>query len=205
MPMEPYDQRLARALVRPLVSTWIRPNHITTLNLLLGILSAYLFASATPYSEHVAALLFVSARFLDHCDGELARAQGTTSDFGDKYDFFVSTVSYAGLFIAIGIGLGHGALGGWAYALIGAGVMAGALNTVLRLDLSSLGGGFLPEHPTYGGFELEDGIYLLAPITWLGLLSLFFVLAAGAACVFVLWTARNLNFPGGGSGISGTK
>ncbi|MEK6529729.1 MAG: CDP-alcohol phosphatidyltransferase family protein, partial [candidate division NC10 bacterium] len=33
----PWDQRLARVLVRPLVGTPIRPNHITTLSLALAL------------------------------------------------------------------------------------------------------------------------------------------------------------------------
>ena len=30
-------------------------------------------------------------------------------------------------------------------------------------------------YPSFGGFELEDGIYLIAPITWFGYLMPFLI------------------------------
>ena len=47
-------------------------------------------------------------------------------------------------------------------------------------------------YPQFAGFELEGGIYLLAPITWLGWLQPFFVLAGIGACVYLAWTATHL-------------
>ena len=43
-------------------------------------------------------------------------------------------------------------------------------------------------YPGFAGFELEDGIYLLAPITWLGYLVPFFILAGIGASIYCLWT-----------------
>ena len=40
----PWDQRLARWLVRPFARTRLRPNHITTLSLALGGAAGLLFA-----------------------------------------------------------------------------------------------------------------------------------------------------------------
>ena len=43
IPIEPpWDQRLAKALMRPLIATPITPNQITTLSLAIGLLSALL-------------------------------------------------------------------------------------------------------------------------------------------------------------------
>lgn len=39
------------------------------------------------------------------------------------------------------------------------------------------------------GFELEDGIYLLGPLTWLGWLAPFFIAACVGAGVYLLYTA----------------
>ena len=43
-------------------------------------------------------------------------------------------------------------------------------------------------YPGFAGFELEDGIYLLAPITWLGFFEPFFFAATIGAAVYGLWT-----------------
>ena len=43
-------------------------------------------------------------------------------------------------------------------------------------------------YPGLAGFELEDGIYLLAPITWLGWLTPFLVAAGIGVAVYCLWT-----------------
>ena len=43
-------------------------------------------------------------------------------------------------------------------------------------------------YPGIGGFELEDGIYLIAPITWLGWLTPFFVAASIGASIYLFWT-----------------
>ncbi len=43
-------------------------------------------------------------------------------------------------------------------------------------------------YPGWAGFELEDGIYLLAPVTWLGWLEPFLVAAGIGATVYLLWT-----------------
>ena len=47
-------------------------------------------------------------------------------------------------------------------------------------------------YPGFAGFELEDGIYLLAPITWFGYLLPFFATASIGAGVYFLWTALTL-------------
>ncbi len=43
-------------------------------------------------------------------------------------------------------------------------------------------------YPGLAGFELEDGIYLLAPATWLGWLVPFVVAAGIGAMLYCLWT-----------------
>ena len=44
------------------------------------------------------------------------------------------------------------------------------------------------EHPGGGGFELEDFIYLIGPVTWLGGLEYFFWLYATGTLGYLLWT-----------------
>ena len=60
-PIEPpWDQCLAHLLVRPLRSSRVTPNAITTLALALGLSAAWLFAQGGG-AAHLGALLFPSA------------------------------------------------------------------------------------------------------------------------------------------------
>lgn len=196
-----YDQRLARWLMRPFVNSRLAPNHVTTATLILCLVAAVLFATGHGPAIHVAAGLFVLARFLDHGDGELARMQGTASRLGARYDYVAGALSYAALFIGIGIGLSDSWLGAAALVLTVLGVLAGFAHMLLRVTARQARVGRGPDggsdgmgqaagdYPRFGRFDLEDGIYLLAPATWLGGLAVFFVLAAAGAVVFALWTA----------------
>ncbi len=190
----PWDQRLARVLVRPLARTPVTPNHLTAASLLLALAGAGLFASGAAAADWGAGL-FVLARFLDHCDGELARLTGKSSRFGYYFDYVTGAISYTALFAGMGIGLSGGALGGWALLLGAAGAASALISLFLNLDLdkrTELAEGDAVGYPGVAGFELEDGIYLIAPITWLGWLVPFFVACGIGATVYCLWTATRL-------------
>ena len=191
--MPPWDQRLARILVRPLAKTPIQPNHVTTATLILGVAGAGLLATGDTTAANWGAGLFVLARFLDHFDGELARLKGLSSRFGYYYDDVAGGASFTALFIGMGLGQAHGPLGGWALLLGLMGALAASSSMILNLGIdkiaSSRGGKDTVGYPTFAGFELEDGIYLLAPITWAGFLTPFFAAAGIGATVYCLWTA----------------
>ncbi len=187
----PYDQRIARVLVRPLARLGMTPNQVTAVSLLLALGAGALFALGGAPAIHWAAGLFVLARLLDHFDGELARLTGKTSRFGYYFDYAAGGLGFAALFAGIGWGLAAGPLGGWALALGGVGCATALLTMGLNLDLDrqlGLGEGEAVGYPGWAGFELEDGIYLLAPVTWLGWLVPFFVAAGIGATVYLLWT-----------------
>ncbi|MEE8531950.1 MAG: CDP-alcohol phosphatidyltransferase family protein [Alphaproteobacteria bacterium] len=191
----PYDQRIARVLVRPLARTPVTPNHLTAVTLLLGLAAAGLFARGDAGAANWGAGVFVLARFLDHFDGELARLTGTTSRFGYYFDYLSGGISYAALFAGIGIGLSGGALGGWALLLGAAGALSAVASVFLNLGLDremSLADGAAIGYPGIAGFELEDGIYLIAPVTWLGWLMPFFVACGIGAVLYCLWTVGTL-------------
>ncbi len=195
MDKPPYDQRIARILVRPLAGTPIAPNHITAISLLLALAAAALFALGDPAAANWGAGLFVLARFLDHFDGELARLTGRTSRLGYYFDYVTGGASYAALFAGIGVGLSGGALGGWALLLGAAGAASALIGLFLNLGLDrqlQLAGGEAVGYPGFAGFELEDGIYLIAPVTWLGWLEPFLVAAGIGAVIYCLWTVRRL-------------
>ena len=192
----PYDQRIARFCVKYLVDTSIRPNHLTYFTLVLAVTGAVLLASGDFNLMNWGAGLFVLARFFDHFDGELARAQHTSSRLGYYLDYIVGAVSYSALFVGMGIGLVDGVLGNWAVLLGVAGGSAAwiSLFTNLGIDRQSFDteAGDSVGYPQIGGFELEDGIYLLAPITWFGFIEPFFIAAGIGATIYCIWSIWTL-------------
>ena len=191
----PWDQRIARVLVRPLVRSPVTPNQLTVVTLLVALAGAGLLATGEAMAMNWGAGLFVLARFLDHFDGELARQKNMKSRLGYYLDYITGGLSYAALFFGIGWGLKSGALGIWAVVLgsIGAAVAIASMFFNLGIDKAAkLEDGATTGYPSVAGFELEDGIYLLAPITWLGWIEPFFVLCGLGASVYTLWTLSAL-------------
>ena len=185
---KPYDQRLAGFLVRPFRNTALHPNHVTTLTLVLGICSAVIFAVAIDMAW-LAALLFMLAVLTDHMDGELARMTGKSSRFGHNYDYIVGGLIYMLLFIGIGTGLSDG-YGSWTLIL---GFIAGFSNPVilfLRMNMEKQHGFKAVAHPQFLGFQDEDFIYLIGPITWLTGIIWFFVPFALGNIGYLVWTVR---------------
>ncbi len=191
----PWDQRIARRMVRPLINTPITPNIITVATLILALAGALMFAAGDPNLANWGAGLFVLARFLDHFDGELARQSGKTSKLGYYLDYVSGAISYGALFLCLGIGFRGGQLGEWAIALGAAGTFSAVFSMFLNLGIDKEmdgGEGDAVGYPGFAGFELEDGIYLIAPITWLGYLEPFFIAAGVGATVYCLWTLFSL-------------
>lgn len=189
---KPWDSRAAHWLMRPLRHTRVHPNHVTTVSLFIGLAAAALYGRGDAASANAGGALFCLSAFLDHADGELARMTGKTSDFGHAYDRLADLVVKIGLFTGMGVGLRGGALGAAAPVF---GLLAG-LSLVaiflMRSRLARLQGWQALDQPGAGGFEIEDILYAVAPITWLGWLEPFVVAAAVGAPLFALWTARRL-------------
>lgn len=189
----PWDQRLARQLVKPLAHTSITPNQITGVTVALALLAALLFASGDQLMMNWAAGLFVLARFLDHFDGELARLTGKTSKLGYILDYVAGAISYAAFFFSVGIGLSSGPLGLWAIGLGSAGALCALLAMPVNMGIDeTTASDDAVGYPALAGVELEDAMYLIAPITWFGFLSEFFVLAGVGAVVYLIWSSMYL-------------
>jgi len=187
--MSPWDARLARLLILPLRHTRVHPNHLTTAGLATGLAAAACYARGAPAADLGGALFWLAA-LLDHADGELARLTGKTSGFGHAYDRAADLAVKLALFAGMGIGLRGGPLGTWAVV---AGLAAGvALITIFTLRtalLRRIGPAALAQ-PGVAGFEIEDILYLIAPITWLGGLQRFVLAAGVGAPLFACWVAR---------------
>lgn len=185
--MPSWDQRAGRFISRRLARTPVTPNHVSLASLLLAVAGAALFATGEASDARWGAFLFVLGRMADHVDGELARLTGQATRFGYYLDYTVGTVSYTALFLCLGLGFRQGALGEWSLVLGGGAAFAAFVTTFLLIGVDREHGGDAMGYASFAGFELQDGIYLLLPITWLGWLMPFFAAAAiGTACYF-LW------------------
>lgn len=180
------DQRLARILVRPLARTPITPNQVTLISLIAGLGAAALIALGGTWA-HWGAGLFILAAWLDHFDGELARLTGRTSEFGHYFDHVAALVTYCALFVGIGIGPEESWLDPWD---VPAGIVAGLAVAAIfatRLWVEWRDGRAAIRQAVRGGFEIEDTLYVVGPITWLGFLEPFLAAAAVGAPVFLTW------------------
>jgi phosphatidylglycerophosphate synthase len=181
-------------VVKPLASTPVTPNQLTTARLLAGIAAAALMA-AGPAWQGIAAGVFVLSVALDRCDGELARLTGKTSPGGHRYDMIADAVCNALILIGLGIGLREGGL--W---LIPMGVLAGLsvaaiLWMVMRMEEAH--GHRTAELPSFGGFDADDAVLLIPVFVWLGmaegLLTAAAIIAPLVAVFFLVMFRRKLS------------
>ncbi len=186
----PWDARLARRLVTPLKNSWVRPNHLTTVRLIVGLAGAAAFLPGTYLWSNVAALLLVLSNFLDHTDGEFARMTGKTSKVGHLYDLASDALVTILLFIAIGVGVG--AKPGVAFELPPAaiGALAGgaiALIFYLRMRIEDIAGKTATRQASLAGFETEDILYLLPLAALCNGLPAMLIAASVCAPLYAIW------------------
>ena len=184
------DQRIARRVAALLARTPASPNGVTTASIGVGLAAALLLARGDAWI-HLGAARFMVAVWMDQVDGELARQTGRTSTFGHYFDHVAAMTNYVSGFVGAGYGLRHsapdGALGDWGPILgVSAGLAVAAIMSV-RLHMEVRDGRDSVRQTVHSGFEIEDTLYVLAPITWLGLLQYFIVAAGIGAPVFLLY------------------
>ena len=89
-----YIQRpLTRHLSRLLVRTPIRPNHLSVLAMIAGVLSGVLVATADPGWTALGGVLFFGGSLLDCLDGEVARLRFQCSYVGEWLDTLADDLS----------------------------------------------------------------------------------------------------------------
>tara|TARA_Y100001960_G_scaffold71922_1_gene76370 strand:- start:767 stop:1393 length:627 start_codon:yes stop_codon:yes gene_type:complete len=193
------DEKIAAKIVKYLVKTSVTPNQVTTFSLLLAAFAAVFFSFGIYFFSVIGSILFIFSKFLDHVDGQLARELKKESKFGWYYDSFVDTATYILMFIGISAGIPPGTfeikffsivdLDLQNYLLFSA-IIASIFNTLLgiihRYRTSKDFYGF----PETDKVALEDGIYLIGPITWIGLINLFFLAATIGSVVFVIYNLK---------------
>ena len=193
------DEKIAEKIVKYLIKTSVTPNQVTTFSLLLAAFAAVFFSFGIYFFSVIGSILFIFSKFLDHVDGQLARELKKESKFGWYYDSFVDTATYVLMFIGISAGIPPGTfeikffnivdLDLQNYLLFSA-IIASIFNTLLgiihRYRTSKDFYGF----PETDKVALEDGIYLIGPITWIGLINLFFLAASVGSVVFVIYNLK---------------
>jgi archaetidylinositol phosphate synthase len=184
----PWDARLARRLVGPLSDSWVTPNHLTTVRLLVGLAAAAAFLPGTYAWSNAAALLLAVSNFLDHCDGQLARISGKSSRAGHLYDLASDALVTVLVFVALGIGVGaHLALPLPASLLGSLAGCAIALIFYLRMQIEQRLGKAGTLQASLGGFETEDVLYLLPIATLCDRTASLLIAAAAVAPLYAVW------------------
>ncbi len=182
----------ARRVVRPLLGTWVRPNHLTVLRLLSGLGACACFAVGSRAGTGWGGVAWVVSAFLDRADGELARAGSLGTAWGHMFDYYVDNAVNTAFFVSIGVGLRHGWLGCWAEPL---GLLSGAsflLGNVLSEWLELRGPPGARAYSGRWGFDPDDALYLMGPLAWLGLLGPTLVGAAIGTTTMMLITGVRL-------------
>jgi phosphatidylglycerophosphate synthase len=174
------------------VGTGITPNHITTARLVTGLMAATALCPGTPMWTWWAGGLWLLSAFLDRADGELARVGNMASAEGQAWDYQVDIIVNPSFFVGAGVGMRHSALGLYAIPL---GFVAGAsvfLAAYWSKALEQRQGGDAKAYSGAFGFDFDDSLYLLAPLAWLGWLTLIVVGAAIGGTLMAMLTAWRL-------------
>lgn len=185
---KPWDARLAFWLIYPLRNSFVTPNQLTTVRLLFGLLAFWGLARGDYLSANLGALCFSISHFLDHTDGELARLTGNMSRFGHIYDLVSDGAVNILLFVGIGIGASLKGLGHWDAIM---GLIAGFAVAAIFHMRAYLEGTLEREEarqPHWGGFEIEDILYLMPIVTLVDGMHIFLILAVIGAPLFAGWT-----------------
>lgn len=179
--------RVARQVVRPLASTSVTPNQLTTLRLVTGVAAAVCYAIGTAPWALAGSVLFLFSCFLDRADGELARLTKQESLAGDDYDVACDIVSNILIFVGVGMGLRHGELGNLAILM---GVISGAAIAAIyygMILIERVQGDDIPVVDIGGSFDADDFLFIIGPLTWLGWLEPFLWITVTGSPLFALW------------------
>lgn len=184
-----WDRRLARLILRPFAKSALAPNHLTALRLAAGLAVGGLYAFGGS-AVHWAGAVFLLVVLTDHLDGEFARMSGKSTAFGHSFDRATDAANWFALFTRMDAGLFEEALlGAWPLSL---GVVVGlsaALTVALRALSERRHGLHALAQPSWRGFETEDVMYLVAPVTWLDGHAPFLVAAGAGTPIFLAWQA----------------
>jgi archaetidylinositol phosphate synthase len=152
--------RAVTPLVRPLIGTAIRPNHLTAMRLATGLGAAIAFAR---HETLLATVLFFVAGGLDRADGVLARLSGHTTRYGHNLDLAADCTATIAVFVGLAWSLCGSAFQGWAPALA-AGAGCGVVALFWQLNRPRLSQPARPGRRV--NFDPDDALLLLPICVW---------------------------------------
>ena len=181
-----WTHAMARWMVRPLVGAGVRPNHITTLRLIFGLIACGLLGLGKRSGDVWGGILWVVSAFLDRADGELARIGNMQSRGGHLYDYYSDVLINSLFFLGVGFGQQHSWLGAASIllglitfvAMILCCWLAEVYEQISGPGVRTFNGGF--------GFHLDDALYLLGPFAWFGWLAPILAMACVGTSVMAL-------------------
>ena len=95
------DRNLSWRISKRLARTAITPNQVTLANTVVGLTSAWMFASPSYWMRVVGSLLFLFSIMVDGVDGELARLTMTETRFGGMLDITTDNIVHVAVFAGI--------------------------------------------------------------------------------------------------------
>ena len=182
-----WDQKVAFIISKPFIYFNIHPNIVTFIGILLGFVSFFLYSSGNLFFAKIASLFFFLAACFDHVDGVVARKLKKTSVMGHYLDHLGVCISYVILFIGLGLyeeknfntlGLNHALVSAFCIFLI----------MSIRLFLERLKGGSSIHQNNILGFEQEDLLYLIIPITFFDKIGVFLYYSYLGTPIFLIIT-----------------
>jgi phosphatidylglycerophosphate synthase len=182
----PWDQRIAEILSKPFIFLNIHPNIVTIVGVVLGLTAAFFYSTGNIFYAKIGSIIFFFAACFDHVDGEVARKLNKTSVFGHYLDHIGVCISYIALFIGLGFYAEKNFNLGLNYAYVSA--LCVFLIMTIRFYLERLKGGEAIHQNNILGFEHEDIIYIVIPITFINKIPEFLFFSYIGTPIFLIVT-----------------
>jgi len=183
-----FERKLSMAVTRRLVDTSATPNMMTVVSVVIGLVGAACFLSATPVWQLTGALLFLAHSILDGCDGELARLKFLESRYGAVLDFWGDNIVHFAVFSCIAVGWARHTRSAWPL-LVGAVAVAAAAGTAAFMFKR-----FVEDRVTtgtwasrlIGAMSHRDFIYIVVLLSAFGLAHWFLIATAIGTPLFLI-------------------
>ena len=182
----PWDQRIAEILSKPFIFLNIHPNIVTIVGIVLGLTAAFFYSTGNIFYAKIGSIIFFFAACFDHVDGEVARKLNKTSVFGHYLDHIGVCISYIALFIGLGFYAEKNFNLGLNYAYVSA--LCVFLIMTIRFYLERVKGGEAIHQNNILGFEHEDIIYIVIPITFINKIPEFLFFSYIGTPIFLIVT-----------------
>lgn len=172
-----------------LVKTFLTPNQVTLLGLLIGLGAGWLFSLGNYWGGLFGGILLVGTAIWDCCDGDVARLKFMESDFGDTLDTCCDNI--INVFVFTGMMIGTARSQGLSYALTPFALLALGGTAIFILIYFPKGGkgSFFKDIWMYGLIQVlasRNFIYIILIFAVFGRIDWFLWLAGIGSNVFAL-------------------